>query len=99
MSSLQNLHNEYNPFPEYTNYHITYQFDKKTKEWKFHGYRCVKCDGSFKTRQVLSAHYNRCPQIKTGPRHRKDNLTEETKIIDKNGKEWRPLEMIQKKPE
>lgn len=96
---LYYLHKTYSPFPDFTNYYVNYQYDKKTSEWKFHGYRCTKCDGSFKTKNVLQTHYNRCPQIQNGPRHRKDNVTEQTVILNKDRKEWVPLEMNQKKPE
>lgn len=86
--TLQELHTENNKYPDHPLFYITYAYDKKNKEFKFIGYHCTKCGKVLKQKNSVPRHQQNCRLINTNPKHRHDDITEDTKILNKNGDVW-----------
>jgi uncharacterized C2H2 Zn-finger protein len=84
---------KYDPnFPGDTKYHGSYSLNLITKQWEFKGYKCVHCDQIFKQNPTTGKHQNNCKGIsRKKPKDEEDMPT----LLDKRGKEWKPLETNQ----
>lgn len=89
------LHKEHNLYPEQTQFHLSHNYDRKTKTWKFVGYRCTKCGVTFKRANTVPNHPSACRETYTNRKWDKDN---ELNIVRVDGKPWRPLDFNQEKP-
>lgn len=94
--SIKELHNEYNEHPELTNYYLNYQYNEKTKEWKFMGYRCTSCGRSFKQPNTLPTHIQHCSGINNPAKYKTKELTDEATVLTNKRTSWRPFDMNQK---
>ena len=46
--------------PKYYNFHQSYYYNHKIKEWQFIGYRCVFCERTIKSNKAMDKHYENC---------------------------------------
>jgi hypothetical protein len=64
---------EAHEIPEVMDYAaIQHQYVQLTKMWRSIGYRCKKCDSSFKSRMVLVNHRNLCRVINSISKKKKE---------------------------
>lgn len=85
--TLKDLHEINNKYPELRDLHLSHQYDTKTKEWKFSGYRCSRCGRSFKRQGFIDRHDEACkPPVKLN-REREDYREVRTVTNDK----WKPF--------
>lgn len=92
MNKLQKLHDHYNKYSHIPHIHLSYSYDNQKNEWKFQGYRCMKCGTILKRESTIPGHQTSCKGII----HQRQGVKIEGKIVDVNGKEWKPLEINQK---
>lgn len=96
-NQIENLHKKHNKYPEYTDFHLSYTYNTKNREWVFNGYRCTKCGKTFKREHTVPHHYEVCKEInKVYKYNKEDGISEHAKIVDVYGNIWKPTEMIQK---
>lgn len=96
MKQIQELHQKYNKYPEYKDFHLSYSFDRKTKSWQFMGYRCMKCMKIFVRDSTVPGHYNNCKEINKVLKFPKDpEITKDIKVLTVERKIWKPLEINQ----
>lgn len=85
--TLKDLHEINNKFPELKDIHLSHQYDTKTKDWKFVGYKCSKCGRTFKRIGFVDKHEDSCkPPVKLN-RDTENNLNIRTLSNDK----WKPF--------
>lgn len=70
-------------------YHVLTGFDRKTKEWKFLGYRCNSCEQTLRTEYLANKH--RCVPSKS--RKREDSFLETNEIKTVNRETWKPIKL------
>lgn len=64
-NNIQIIHKTHNVFDDDIKISIIHQYSKTLKEWKFHGYRCMHCDSTFKTAITVRKHQGLCKEINT----------------------------------
>ena len=98
MNKIQKLHEQYNRYPEYSKFHLSFQFDKKIKDWKFLGYRCVHCNKIFVKPGTIPQHVTTCRAIPNSNKHVSKTILplEKQQIVTQYGTEWKPLDFNQK---
>lgn len=85
--TLKDLHEINNKYPELRDIHLSHKYDMKTKQWKFDGYTCSKCNRTFKREGVIPEHEASCrPLLKL------NREEEEYKyVLTKNNEKWKPF--------
>lgn len=58
--TLKDLHEINNKYPEMRDIHLSHQFNQKTQNWEFVGYRCSKCGRTFKRQGFIERHEESC---------------------------------------
>lgn len=92
--TFQQLHQQHNLFPENTNFHLVHSLDRKTKDWKFMGYRCMKCGVTFKRASTVPNHLESCRYYL--PKRKDVTEQESINIVTVDGKPWQPIDFNQK---
>lgn len=98
MKQVEKLHQLYNLFPQHNKFHLSYQYDIKKHEWKFIGWKCIRCNIIFKKPDTVPNHEDSCNRNSKPRKPRKrDRLTEETVIRNSQGEItfWEPLDFNQ----
>jgi hypothetical protein len=97
MDAIRKLHAQYNIHPENRKFHLAYQYDKKVKDWKFLGWRCVQCNKVFKRPDTVPQHTNNCRYagISNKVMVHKNKSIEELKVKTQYGTDWKPLDFNQ----
>jgi DNA-directed RNA polymerase subunit RPC12/RpoP len=85
--TLKDLHEMNNKYPERRNIHLAHQYDKKSKEWKFVGYKCSRCGRTFVRPGFIDNHDATCNPIATTLK--RDQGYEEIRTV--KGEKWRPF--------
>lgn len=78
--------------PKINNFHATYVYNNKLKDWEFKGYNCIKCEKTIKSLAKIEKHINNCKR--RNPKVYKVDPTP-VYIRDLNGLPWKPLEINQ----
>ena len=91
MKRIKTLHEQHNKFPELKHMHLSYAYDPLIDDWKFLGYRCMKCGTIFKREGTIPNHQKSCKEFKSV----RKEVKIEGKIVDVNGNEWKPLDSNQ----
>ena len=91
MKSLEELHKQYNIYEDKKFIYLNYQFDNKTQDWKFVGYKCSMCGKLFKKHYAINTHEESCRPIR--PDLKKDRI--EGEIVDVKGNKWKPIDFNQ----
>lgn len=96
MKQIQDLHKKHNKYPEYKNFYLTYHYDTKTDTWEFKGYRCVKCNRILHRNQNgVPKHQENCREINKTKVYKTVEIDPTAKVLDVNGKLWKPLDFNQ----
>jgi len=76
---------------QHENYTHGYAYDKKKREWRFHGYICCKCDKTVKSEKVLERHSKVC-RGKPARQYPEESIPPIVK--DQTGKDWQPYKVL-----
>ena len=90
---INELHDTYNVYPEYKDFYLSYQYDRKLDTWKFLGYRCTKCGKIFKKDKTVPNHYKNCKIINTNRRYKLNEIDSDAIVLDKNRELWHPTDI------
>ena len=90
MNKIQNLHEKHNIHPELSDFHLTYQYNNIISEWRFMGWRCIKCGHLCKFAGTVPKHPQSCRAIK-----KRVPKEDKAHIITVNGDEWQPFDFNQ----
>ena len=90
MTTVRELHKQYNLTEAPIDLYLVHKFDNTTKSWKFNGYRCVLCGSGFKHVETIHKHPNTCKELKKGDR-RSYGGDEPELVITTDRKVWQPL--------
>ena len=74
------------------NFHLSYAYDHKNKDWVFLGWRCIKCERTIKFQNAVEKHAKNCK--KGGIRKYGVDPTPIT-VIDMKGQSWKPFDFNQ----
>jgi transposase-like protein len=86
------LHEEHNLYPQYRQFHLVHNYDRKSKNWQFMGYRCMKCGVTFKRANTVPNHPDSCRETMVSKRNIEDV---KLNIVTVNGKKWEPIDFNQ----
>lgn len=70
-------------------YHVISGFDRKTKEWKFLGYRCNCCEQTLRTEYLATKHKCLPTKVKT----KNETFLDTNKIKTVSGQLWKPIQL------
>ena len=88
---IEELNKKHNIYPEYRDFHLSFGFDRLTRDWVFQGYRCTKCGRLFKKDKTVPSHYNNCMEINKTKKYMTHEIDESATVLNKYGKVWKPL--------
>lgn len=92
----KDLHTIHNKYPEYKNFYLTYNYNSKTSEWEFKGYRCIKCDRVLHRNQNgVPKHNENCKEINRVKKYKTVEIDKDATVLDVEGKVWEPLDFNQ----
>jgi phage FluMu protein Com len=83
MTTIHEIHKQYNVLDDDIKILILHQFNRKTKEWKFVGYGCKHCGRSFKTAKTVMKHPSTCKTINTTKKQKDTEMP--IQVVTKNG--------------
>ena len=92
MKQIKDYHKEYNKYPEYKNFNVAYNYDSKNKNWKFAGYKCVKCGRVLKQKNIVPRHQLNCRDINTPKVYNTHEIDPKAKVLNLQGNTWKPLD-------
>lgn len=95
MKQIRDYHKEYNKYPEYKNFNVAYNFDRKSKTWEFVGYKCVKCHKVLKQKNVVPRHQENCKDINTPRVYNTHEIDPKAKVLNMKRDNWEPLDFNQ----
>lgn len=94
--NVEELNQIYNVHPELTNFHLSYVYDPRLKLWEFVGYKCCKCEKTFKKADTLPNHVDNCHALKRTRRYGTVEIDSTAKVLTTNRNSWLPFDMNQK---
>ena len=95
MSKIKELHKKHDIWPDYPDFYLTYQYDRKTNDWEFKGYRCTKCGKLFVKDKTVPNHHKNCKEINRTRQYKTFEIDETAKVLDNSRKYWEPLDFNQ----
>lgn len=96
MTRIKELHKKHNIWPDYTDFHLSFQYDKKLLDWVFNGYRCTKCGKMFVKDKTVPNHYRNCKEINKLRSYKTVEIDKEAMVLDMNRQTWQPIDFNQK---
>lgn len=90
--TLEELTKKHNIYPEYRDFYLSFELDKKLNDWVFQGYRCTKCGKLFKKDKTVPSHYTNCLEINRVKVYKTHEIDESATVLNKYGVEWEPYD-------
>ncbi len=93
--NVQELHKEYDKYSDILKLQLVHQYNTKTKEWVFQGYRCRHCDIVLQYATSIQKHPTTCRELN---KTTKREISEPIAILTKDNKIWKPLDFNDQGP-